>query len=77
MNTRRRFVLFDGRAADGNTERAACFCFEDTMPEAVLSARGFGEACIFSFIEKPTGENERGEQTFDMEDLRLVKVIRA
>jgi len=71
---KRRFILFDGRAADGDTEGAMCFGFEDTMKAAIKSARDHGEAAIFSFVEVP---GEPGKTDYTIEGLRLEKVVRS
>jgi len=63
---KRRYILFDGRAADGDTESAMCLGFDDAMKAAVKSAMDHGEAVIFSFTEGRTIEN-----------LRLEKVVRS
>jgi|HubBroStandDraft_6_1064221.scaffolds.fasta_scaffold403454_4 hypothetical protein len=68
----RRFILTDGRASDGDFDAAAVFCFEDSMRAAVKSARSFGEACIFSFIEGPTQDPNH----FEILDLRFERIVR-
>ena len=72
--TARRFILTDGRAAGGDFDAASVLCFEDTMRDAVRSARSFGEACIFSFTEGPPKDNR---SHFTIENVKLERTIRS
>ena len=68
----RRYILYDGRAADGNT----VLCLEDTLKQARKSARDFGEAVIFSFIELPDIRDGR-KNHYVITDEQFVEVVRA
>ena len=71
----RRYILYDGRAAGGDTSDATVLCFEDTLREARKSARGFGEAVIFSFIEVPDPLDPTG--AYEIKDETFVEVVRS
>lgn len=59
------FVIYDGRAIDGNTEDASVYCCADSLKEAKRDVREmFPDGVIFSYDTAPDGKtliNERQE----------------
>ena len=49
----RKFIVYDGRAISGDTDRASVYCTEGTLRRAKGSAFEFGESAIYSYEVGP------------------------
>jgi len=51
MSEARMYIVYDGRAASGDTEKAQILLATDDFEEAKQSQREYGDAVIFSYKE--------------------------
>lgn len=73
----RRFLVYDMRAADGNTGDAAILCIEDSLRIARRETKKcFGEGVIYSYAIKPTGKvDAAGCAIDDLVDERFEELV--